>query len=55
MSLTKDYLTENIFKEKYVNNYHDEWFIIYRNVTGAVNYRTTVATIVPKLPVVLSA
>ncbi len=53
--LTKDYLTETLFNEKYFNNYKNNWFIIYRNVTGAVNNRTTVATIIPRLPVVLSA
>lgn len=53
--LTKDYIESKVFKEKYSENYIQDWFIIYRNVTGAVNNRTTVATIVPKLPIVLSA
>jgi hypothetical protein len=53
--LTKDYIKASVFKEKYSPNYTQSWFIIYRNVTGAVNNRTTVAAIVPKLPVVLSA
>jgi hypothetical protein len=52
---TKDYILENTFKEKYEKNYNQDWFIIYRNVTGALNQRTTVATIIPRLPVVLSA
>ena len=52
---TKDYILESTFKEKYGKNYNQDWFIIYRNVTGALNQRTTVATIIPKLPVVLSA
>ncbi|MBX7227974.1 MAG: hypothetical protein K1X55_18215, partial [Chitinophagales bacterium] len=53
--LTKDYIQREVFQEKYSDNYSHNWFIIYRNVTGAVNNRTTVATIIPKLPVVLSA
>ena len=53
--LTKDYIDSDVFKLKYSSNYEKDWFIIYRNVTGAVNNRTTVATIVPKLPIVLSA
>ncbi len=53
--LTKDYIQNEVFKEKYSSNYSQNWFIIYRNVTGAVNNRTTVAAIIPKLPVVLSA
>jgi hypothetical protein len=53
--LTRDYLSEIDFNKKYSSNYSSDWMIIYRNVTGAVNYRTTVATIIPKIPVVLSA
>jgi hypothetical protein len=52
---TKDYILSEVFKGKYSDNYTQDWFIIYRNVTGAVNNRTTIATIVPKLPIVLSA
>ena len=52
---TKDYIDSEVFLDKYSKNYSQEWFIIYRNVTGAVNNRTTIATIVPKLPIVLSA
>lgn len=52
---TKDYIQSDIFKKKYSDNYVQDWFIIYRNVTGASNSRTTAATIVPKVPVVLSA
>lgn len=53
--LTKDYIQSEVFNDKYADNYTQDWFIIYRNVTGAVNNRTTVAAIVPKLPVVLNA
>lgn len=52
---SRDYLDSRLFLDKYSSNYEKEWFIIYRNVTGSVNYRTAVATIIPKLPVVLSA
>jgi hypothetical protein len=53
--MAKDYFEVDLFNSKYSLNYSQDWFIIYRNVTGAVNHRSTVASIVPKLPIVLSA
>ena len=51
----RDYIKEEFADRKWLHRYNRQWFIIYRNVTGVANIRTTVAAIVPKRPVVLSA